>query len=405
MPEVGIQSHALWGDYEDVDRAASLDAIAASGAGWVRLDVGWCSLQEVGRGQVSEWYVKRVTKVVDMALARGLQVLGTLWCTPGWANGGRGGATPPADVADYAAGARIISERLRGKVAAWEVWNEPNLSSFWEGKDPVRYAELLRAAYPAFKAGDPAAKVVMGAPAYNDVPWLTAVYAAGAAGSFDVMATHPYMGMADNAPELERPGDIGTLTNVAAVHALMAANGDRGKPIWFTEFGWSMHPNTGSEDNWERGVTPEQQADFLIRTLELVRARYPYVTHLFWYNDREKVDQDVHQQGYALLDSDLTPRPAYAALTAYLAAPTTAPLPTTSTPALPVPSADVDGGAPGEPPIAPMAPDPADALPTAPPAPTVPDDGIPNRWPTEVSSMTVSRDAPGTRLSVEISTG
>jgi polysaccharide biosynthesis protein PslG len=323
MPAVGAQFHGMWTDYTDAQRAEVLDQLAAAGVGWVRLDVSWAMLQPDGPDSYSTWGVNFVDRVVDMAHERGLKVLVLFWLTPGWANGGAGERVLPTRVSDYANAARWAAAHFAGRVQAWEVWNEPNQDTFMRGTDPVAYTKLLRAAYPAFHAGDPSTTVVFGGPAYNDTGWIGKCYAAGAHGYFDAMATHPYMGVADQAPETPDDGTMWTLTHVAAVHSLMAKNGDGDKPVWFTEFGWSSHDNGGIDftsgaDNWLHGVSKETQADYLVRAIKLVRDQYPYVTHMFWYSERDVDTSNIQNANYGLMTHDLTPKPVYYKLQSFL---------------------------------------------------------------------------------------
>ncbi|HZI38899.1 MAG TPA: family 1 glycosylhydrolase, partial [Acidimicrobiia bacterium] len=162
IPTFGVQFHATWGDYTDAQRIALLDKLAAANIRWVRIDIGWRAWEENGRGVISQWQADMMDRIVAAAEARGIRILGTLWHTPAWANGGKSATTPPDDPNEYARFAQYISARYRGRIAAWEVWNEPNQSGFFTGADPVKYAALVRAAYPAFKAGDPGALVVAG---------------------------------------------------------------------------------------------------------------------------------------------------------------------------------------------------------------------------------------------------
>ncbi|MBW3669655.1 MAG: cellulase family glycosylhydrolase, partial [Actinobacteria bacterium] len=225
-PAFGVQFHATWGDYTDAQRIALLDKLAAAKIGWVRIDIGWRAWEEHGKGVISQWQADMMDRIVAAAEARGIKILGTLWHTPAWANGNKSATTPPDDPAEYARFARYISERYRGRIAAWEVWNEPNLEAFFVGTDPVRYAALVRAAYPAFKAGDPNALVVAGSVSLNDDAWLKRMYDAGVSGSFDVLSTHPYQGPADAPPEIVDDGNRWILDHIGAVHALMVARGD-----------------------------------------------------------------------------------------------------------------------------------------------------------------------------------
>lgn len=330
-PGFGAQFHGMWSSYDDTQRALVLDNLRAAGATSVRIDVAWSMLQPRSRDHYSSWGTAFVDRVVTMANDRGLKPLVMLWMTPDWANGGAGPRVLPTDPQDYADVARWAAERWRGKVAAWEVWNEPNLDDFMVGSDPAAYARLLRAAYPAFHAGDPDTTVVMAGVAYNDDKWLARAYAAGVKGYFDVLATHPYQAVADLEPEAPDDGTIWRLRHAPAVHDLMAANGDGHKKIWFTEFGWSSHENPPDVSNWQRGVTEAQQADYLVRALQLIAAEMPYVERVFWYAERDRTDSHIQNNNYGLMRVDLSPKPVLTAVQTYLtqrAAPTTGQLTT-----------------------------------------------------------------------------
>lgn len=315
---MGVQFHCTWTHYSDAERRAVVSKLADAGVRHVRIDVGWSALVPARR-RLSRWHVRLADRCVNLARARGLAVLVTLLWTPSWANAGGDGAAPPRSVRDFAWFARRIARHFRGRVAAYEIWNEPDAPRFWSG-DPAQYVRLLRAAYPAIKAGDRTAKVVFAGVQHNNVRWISAAYAAGAKGAFDVMATHPYQGVADLPPEAVGNGESWwLLTDVAAVRQLMVRRGDGRKPIWFTEFGWSVHDNDAGTAPWRRGVSAETQAAYLVRAITLIRARFPYVTRAFWYKDVAVADEDAHEAGYGLLHVDLSPRPAYTALKRLLA--------------------------------------------------------------------------------------
>ena len=330
-PVFGVQFHAMWSHYTDAQRIEVLDKMAAAGVKWVRVDIGWTSLQEDGPLEWTKYHFDRLEKVVDQARARGIQVLGTLWLTPAWANGDAGSKKPPTNPADYAVAARYLANHFKGRIAAWQIWNEPNHSSFYKGTIG-EYVALLKAAYPAFKLGDPSAEVVLGGPSYNDTSWLRKLYEAGAQGSFDVMSTHPYQGFADAPPETPDDGSRYTMAHVAQVYDLMKEYGDGSKKIWFTEFGWSTHDNWAGIDNWERGVSLEQQADFAVRTLKYLKANHPYVTNVFWYNERDHATGDIQYDNYGILYRDLSPKPIYHALKSYLTSGDPSPSPTPTEP-------------------------------------------------------------------------
>jgi hypothetical protein len=311
-PCVGVQFHGGWSDYTNGRRLEVLDKLAAAGAGWVRIDMGWATL-EPRRGDRAQWYVDRMDFLVDAARERGLRVLATLWWTPRWANGDKPRGVPPKKDADFARIASWAADHFRGRVNAWEIWNEPNHPDFFSAS-PQAFADLLRAAYPAIKAADPAALVVSGGPAYNDIKWLRGVYRGGGGDYFDVLATHPYMAPADLPPGTPDNGTKWTLQHVAEVRDLMVRKNDADKPIWFTEFGWSSHKDEPNAESWRKGVTEKKQAKYLVRTLDLIEKRYSYVTNLFWYKERNGTSGDIHLDNYGLLRRDLSPKPVYEAL-------------------------------------------------------------------------------------------
>jgi hypothetical protein len=312
---VGAHFHCNQTQYSNADRMAVLDKLKAGGVSWVRIDTAWDGIEDAAKGARNGWYIEMVDFCVDEARKRGLNVLIMLWLTPAWANGGQSNKMPPANPQDYADFARWAASHWRGRVAAWEVWNEPDpWQQFWQGTTE-QYVALLKAAYPAFKAGDPNARVVLGGASSNDDEWIAKLYALGAKGAFDVVATHPYQGVADAPPEHPGDGNRWWFAHLPAVREVMVDNGDGGKPIWFTEFGWSAHANRPGTPNWQRGVTPEQQADYAVRAIRYTRAHYPYVPVMFWYKDRASpLGSDPYYEGYGLLNSDLSERPVYRAL-------------------------------------------------------------------------------------------
>ena len=319
-PVVGVQFHGTWSSYTDTSRAMVLDKLKASGASTVRIDVSWNMLEPTASGVYSAWGLAQVDNVINMAASRGLRPLVTLWMAPKWANGSTDERVAPTS-AKGLAGLTSISRRLavryKGVVDGWEVWNEPNDTNFMRGASPVVYAGILRAAYAGFKAGDPTSTVVFSGTVCVDDVWINRALAAGAKGKYDVMGVHPYMAVADEAPDLPDNGTKYRMNHLPALLQVMAKYGEGSKQVWFTEFGWSVHPTLAGSANEARGVTAAQQADYLRRTINLVRAKYPQVTKIFWYQDRTD-GTDPATSGYGLIFPNGTTTPALAQLFSYL---------------------------------------------------------------------------------------
>jgi polysaccharide biosynthesis protein PslG len=314
--EAGVNWHPLWGSYSDADNYAIVDKLAAAGVRWARIDIGWDNVFPDGRAPTGQWAIDKVDRAVNYASSRGIKILGIWYRTPGWANGNRGVNVPPSNNQDYADSARWAASHWAGRIQAWEVWNEPDPSqTFWLGTQD-QYVALLKAGYPGFHAGDPNTLVVLGAPASNDDGWIAGIYSRGGKDSFDVLATHPYQGRADMYPEYPDDGHRWWFTHFPAVKAVMDRYGDGSKPVWFTEFGWSSHPNYGGEQSWQLGVTEQQQADYLVRAFKYAKANWPNVKVMFAYEARNETCCDTQNNNFGLLHRDLTAKPVYSALQA-----------------------------------------------------------------------------------------
>ncbi len=309
-PDIGTQFHAMWSSYTDAQRQDVLTKMQNAGVTTVRIDVSWAMLQPANGTSYDAWGTSFVDNVIAMCNSHNITPLITLWLTPGWANNNAGDHVLPTNVADYARVAQWAAARYTNKVAGWEVWNEENSTDFLVGADPVGYTNLLKAAYPAFHAGYAATTVVFGGLQYNDDTWLNRAYTAGAHGYFDVMATHPYMGVANLPPTTPDDGTMWTLTHAVAVRNLMVAKGDGAKSLWFTEFGWSTHTNPAGTPNYALGVTEAVQAADFTATITLIRATMPWVGKVYWYTERDSAAEGSTQNAnYGLLRSDQSAKP------------------------------------------------------------------------------------------------
>lgn len=314
-PGMGAQFHCLWPQYTDSLRDAVLTKLAAARMSWVRIDVDWGILEETAKGAWHEGYVALLDRCVDKSRAHGLNVLVGFWNVPRWASIG--------NASDYGDAASWLATRYRGRIRAYEVWNEPNNSDFFGGT-PTQYVALLKAAYAGIKAADSSALVVFGSVMYNDASWISNAYAAGAKGNFDVLSTHPYQGDGTAPPEHPDDGGRHWYSHLPAVRQVMTTYGDS-KPVWFTEWGWSAHANQSGTPGYALGVSEAVQADYAVRAVNYARSQYPYVSAMFWYKERSWQPnsslpswQSAHLEGYGLLRADGSERPVYGALKSYL---------------------------------------------------------------------------------------
>lgn len=216
-----------------------------------------------------------------------------------------------------------LATRYKGKVAAYEIWNEPNLNYEWGSQtpDPAAYTAMLKTAYTAIKAVDPEALVITGGlsttgggspTAYGDLEFLQGMYDAGAKGYFDAFGSHPYP--FGHPPSEVDPWGL-SLSRVQDQHQIMVENGDGDTPIWITEVGWVIHSNWDLGEHQNISVTEEQQARYLTETFTKVQQDWPFVEAVFLFNlDFSTVSwytASEPMRWYAILNPDRTPRPAY----------------------------------------------------------------------------------------------
>jgi hypothetical protein len=333
----GVNAHSLWGGAPSTTIQRELDLSSQAHANVVRLDVGWSSLETNGKGQFSQWYVQALDAFVAGADARGMKVIATLMNTPCWASSapetlkqGCAGAWwdrdvakyPPTNPQDYADAARWMTARYGTKLAALEVWNEPNPSQdFWRSSDPAGdYVRLVKAAYPAAKAGNAQVPVLAGALADADKPFLDQLYADGIKGSYDGISIHPYNGWRDPADMAPGTPTIYTFVpGTQAIHDTQVAHGDS-TPLWLTEFGWATC-TTGERIC----VSRDQQATYLAKSVQILRTDLPYVRGYTIYELRDEGTSGSRSDSYGIVNHDFSPKPSFAALASAFAGSAPAP--------------------------------------------------------------------------------
>ena len=257
--------------------------------------------------------------ILSGAKARGMNVVFVI-------TGATDGSTTPPDPAAFASdvGAFASQMALVGGAAAYEVWNEEDETAFWGAAvDAGRYAAILKAAYPALKAGDPGAKVLLGPLTGNNYAYLSQVYAAGAGGSFDAAAVHTDTACLVDPPSsfYRENGQVARFTFLGfrTVHDVMVANGQGDKPIWMTELGWTTATSTCGRGMWAgqkpAGVSEAQQAANLREAYHCL-AGYPYVQTGLWFTLKDTSGHGDELDHYGLQRIDSSHKPSWDAFRA-----------------------------------------------------------------------------------------
>lgn len=222
---------------------------------------------------------------VAAAEAAGQEVLLVLGGTPEWAAvapapgsefAGAGSSMPMTDPALFEDYVRAVLNRYGGRIAAYQIWNEANISEFWRGT-PELMADLTARAHAIIKRQQPGAVVVAASTGSRWVKGFTEFYpeyltALGVLGwPVDAYSVHLYP-MASGTPR-DRTYLLGLMTT-----ALRIAKAPT-KPIWETEINYGItNPGTGEA---ARSIPDAEVPGYVARTY-LDSLRFG-IARSYWY--------------------------------------------------------------------------------------------------------------------------
>jgi hypothetical protein len=255
---------------------------------WRLWDTGvtWSEL-EPEKGQ---WHFERLDAAIDLAARHHVSVLLTLGLTPGWASsrpaeksGYRlGNAAPPVSMTDWDNYIQTVASRYKGRIQAYEIWNEPNLEINFTGS-PAVLADMTKRAARVIRAIDPAALIVSASVTGRyGLKWLDDYLSWGAGDVVDVVGYHLYV--TPDQPEQMLPLAFD-------IHRTLATHRLDSKPIWDTEAGWAK-PRVFASD--------AEAAAFLARAFLLnwagdIRRFYWYAWDNYWWVTLRTTDEHTHQ--------------------------------------------------------------------------------------------------------------
>ena len=313
--------------------AQVVTAVQDSGFGWVRFQLEWSQFERVD----NQWDPLPIDRIVDQFAADGVNILLVVAKAPEWALDPTGNQLL-ADYAQFTELMAFVSQRYAGKVQAWEIWNEQNLAHEVNGNVRVAdYVELLKAGHAGVRQGDPEALVVFGgltpngvndpAIAIDDLEYLRQIYQVNGgeiALYYDVMGMH--VSSTHNPPDTMWPDNPSAeegynddesfyFRRAEQLWEVMITMGESAKPVWITEFGWTTE---NQAEGYEYGVnnTPEEVAEYLVRSFEIARTEWNFVEGMFVWtlNWTTLAPPEDEKYPWSALNDDWSPRPAYEAL-------------------------------------------------------------------------------------------
>jgi len=322
----------VWGAPNKVNQQITL--ARSIGVSTIRIDIHWAWIEYLSSG-TQNWNQSQIdwlNAFLDGVSGSGINILAVVMETPCWASTDPNKVCtdttrsydwryPPSNPQDFANFLSQLVQRYKGRIKYWEIWNEPNLIYFWANPNPTIYTALLKAAYPAIKASDPAAIVIGGDLAPwdgsaeylpNTLGYLDGMYLAGAKGYFDRLSIHPYTD--GNSPTWydSRWPMHSYSYSVPAVRQLMQSYGDS-SPIWLTEVGYTTVPTCDPILCWTPTLpkTEVEQSNYMAEMINIAKT-WDYVEALIWYeliNMTDPPDQSMNPEYYfGLFHKDFSPK-------------------------------------------------------------------------------------------------
>lgn len=341
-PEYGAQAF-LWWRPETADR--DLGLMRDAGLTWVKQQFAWRDIEGAGKGKFI-W--DNADQAVNLSNAKGIDILARVdnapdWAAPGCFSAAKKTMGPAKNTQDWLDFLTAFVTRYKGRIRAYEIWNEPNLAREWCSKppSPSAYAALLKASYDKIKSIDPNAMIVSAgltpttqsnSEAMPDATFVEQMYAAmknNSTGYFDALGVHApgFKAPPETSPDdvARNPaynhgegaaGRIYSFRHVEDIRKIMVAHNDSAKQIVILEFGWtqdSVHPAYA----WFR-VDEQTQAAYIVGAFQYAKKNWsPWIGAMFViYMANPDWTKDTEEYWWSIDEPDGTPRGAYVRLKA-----------------------------------------------------------------------------------------
>lgn len=218
----------------------------------------------------------KLDRYLDLAARKKVDVVLPIALTPRWVSSrpaeasayGPGKAAPPSDMGSWERFTKKLVQHTRGRVRAYELWNEANIPAFYTGGMPT-LVEMARLLHVAVRTYAPEALIVgpSGAGLLDQRRKFLAQFVAAGGGRWvDVLSFHLYTG--PHPPEVM----VAAVEELRAVAATAAGDGT-GLPLWNTESGYQVRPGNGARgSSHQDALPPGLAAAYMVRAHIIARA-------------------------------------------------------------------------------------------------------------------------------------
>lgn len=228
-----------------------------AGIYWGRLELWWGVL-EPEKGKFDWTFSDKVAQLYRDQKMNGLVLL----CYhSAWSDN-----LPPRDTDERARYANYVYQvvnRYKDTFHVWEIWNEPNIPTFWPEPNVQDYTLMLKEAYKAAKKADPDCTILAASTSGPDLDFIKGIHKYGGWDSCDGISIHPYS--MSGGPIVQR------LDKILRMHNEYIASKGKPKSLWITEMGWTT----------EHASYEQDQAIYLTQSYVISLANG--VEKLFWF--------------------------------------------------------------------------------------------------------------------------
>lgn len=273
-----IQAFLWW---DGGEAGLQLDWVRLMSYSHVKQTFAWRDLEP----EKGEWHWEQADRILDEIERRDLRLVARLGQVPEWATADSTNLTadestdsPPSDMQDWQNYCSTVAQRYKGRIVAYQIWNEPNLSREWGNirPDPAGYVDLLAVCSQAIREADPDAILISAglAPTGNnddiampDDVYLDGMYQSEFQQYIDVVGVHatgyapPEYGPDD--AERDGKGRWFTFRRVEDLRKIMIHYGDEARQMAIMEFGYTTDP-VNPDYAWF-AVSEQEQAELLLR--------------------------------------------------------------------------------------------------------------------------------------------
>lgn len=275
--------------YKEAERPKVANLCSLAGLNWVRDRLNWGEVEKQRETFVTG---TRYDDTARVQSAEGLQVLQVHHSSPAWAKAQTHKRFPP-DLRDAWRFEREIARRWKGRVGAFEPWNEADIAVFG-GHTGAEMASLQKASWWGLRTGNPEAIVGLNVFADSRATTLADLAENQAHAYFDTCNLHHYV----------------SLAKLPAWYEAFRRISD-GKPLWVSECSMPVP--------WAGDEKAKELADPMLRT-QAQRVAMTFATSLhegsratFYFLVPHYAEGTMQ---FGVLKRDMTPRPAYVALAA-----------------------------------------------------------------------------------------